>query len=154
MSEYRERFGTYTRLSDHSGTIYPAIAAAWEGVSVVEVYICMSYQMPGPDMPASLDPADLTKMVEGVRFVEEMRKNSLDKDKKAEEFVDLRKLFFQAIYIKKDVKAGEILSADNLEIRKPCNGIPASRWDDVIGSVAAKGLSAANFLQEDDIKAA
>ncbi len=151
MNEYKGAFGTYVGLSDHSGTIYPAIAAAWEGASVVEVHVCMSYQMPGPDMPASLDPADLKRMVDGVRFAEEMRANPVDKDKKAEEFVDFRKLFFQAIYVKADVKAGEELTPDNLEIRKPCKGISASKWDDVIGMKAANDLAAGSFLQEDDV---
>ncbi|MAI60898.1 MAG: hypothetical protein CBB87_00225 [Micavibrio sp. TMED27] len=152
MNEYKERFGTYVGLSDHSGTIYPAIAAAWEGASVIEVHICMSYQMPGPDMPASLDPEDLKRMVEGVRFAEEMRANPLDKDEKAKEFVDFRKLFFQSIYVKKDIKAGETFSEENLEIRKPCNGIPASQWDDVVGLKAANDIESQTFLKEEHIR--
>ncbi len=150
MAEYKERFGTYVGLSDHSGTIYPAIAAAWAGASVIEVHVCMSYQMPGPDMPASLDPDDLKRMVDGVHFVEKMRVNPVNKDDKAKEYVDFRKLFFQAIYIKSDIKKGEILSADNLEIRKPCKGVSASKWDDVIGTKATKNLSAKTFLQGSD----
>jgi len=152
MQEYKERFGTYVGLSDHSSTIFPAVTAAYLGASVVEVHVCMSYDMPGPDMPASLDPADLTRMVEGIRFAEIMRANPVDKDEKSKEYTDFRKLFFQAIYIKADVKAGEELTPDNLEIRKPCNGVPASKWDEVIGSTAAKDLSAGQFLQDEDVE--
>lgn len=151
MNEYKDVFGTYVGLSDHSGTIYPAIAAAWEGASVIEVHACMSYGMPGPDMPASLDPDDLKRLVDGVRFAEEMRLNPIDKDKKAEEFAEFRKLFFQAIYIKKDIKAGELLTNENLEIRKPCKGIPASKWDKIIGQKAKTDLSANSFLQEENV---
>ncbi len=153
MVEYKKKFDTYVGLSDHSGTIYPAITAAWEGASVIEVHACMSYQMPGPDMPASLDPDDLKRLVEGVRFAEEMRANPIDKNKKAKEYVEFRKLFFQAIYIKTNIKAGEIFSTNNLEIRKPCKGIPASKWDEVIGSKATRDLNSHTFLQEGDVVA-
>lgn len=151
MAEYRERFDTYVGLSDHSGTIYPAIAAAWEGASVIEVHACLNYQMPGPDMLASLDPNDLKRLVDGVRFVEEMKQSPLDKDKKAKEFIETRKLFFQAIYLKSDVCVGDEFTVENIEIRKPCNGISASKWDEIIGSKAARDLSANTFLQTKDV---
>ncbi len=150
MNAYKD-LGIYVGLSDHSGTIYPAICAAWEGASVIEVHVCMSYNMPGPDMPASLDPDDLTRLVQGVRFAAEMRASPVDKNEKAREFVEFRKLFFQAIYIKKDIKAGELLTPNNLEIRKPCKGISASKWDEVIGKKAQRDLTSNAFLQDGDV---
>lgn len=146
-----QNLGARYGLSDHSGTIYPSIVAAWEGASVIEVHACLSYNMPGPDMPASLDPSDLERLVDGVRFAEEMRANPVDKDKKFKEFSEFRKLFFQSLYVKKDIKSGDFLSSDNLEVRKPCKGIPASKWDEVIGRKASKDLKARSFLQEEDV---
>jgi N,N'-diacetyllegionaminate synthase len=60
-------------LSDHSGTIYPGIAAATLGCSVLEVHVCFTRAY-GLDAAASLTIVDLGQLVNGVRFVEAARK--------------------------------------------------------------------------------
>jgi N,N'-diacetyllegionaminate synthase len=72
---FRERYGCFVGLSDHSGTIYPAIAAATLGAEVVEVHVTMSRGMFGPDVPASVTMEELRQLVDGIRFVEKMRAN-------------------------------------------------------------------------------
>ena len=57
-------------LSDHSGTIYPGIAAAALGASILEVHVTMSRHAYGPDVASSLTMEQLRQLVEGVRFVE------------------------------------------------------------------------------------
>jgi sialic acid synthase SpsE len=39
---FRERYGCFVGLSDHSGTIYPGIAAATIGSDVVEVHVLVA----------------------------------------------------------------------------------------------------------------
>ena len=56
---FRERYKCFVGLSDHSGTIYPGIAAAAIGVDVVEVHVTMSRGMFGPDVPASVTMEEL-----------------------------------------------------------------------------------------------
>src|SRR3546814_2142834 len=70
---FRERYGCAVGLSDHSATIYPAIAAAMLGAEVIEVHVALSRDCFGPDVIASVTPAELLQLVEGVRFVERMR---------------------------------------------------------------------------------
>src|SRR3546814_17892073 len=70
---FRERYGCAVGLSDHSATIYPAIAAAMLGAEVIEVHVALSRDCFGPDVNASVTPADLLHPVEGARFVERKR---------------------------------------------------------------------------------
>jgi len=151
MAAYRDRYGGFAGLSDHSGTIFPAVAGAYIGMDVLEVHVRLGANMPGPDAPASLDPAALALLVQGVRFAEVMRGNPVEKDALAREFSPLRELFQQAIYVRVAVAQGEPILESGIEFRKPLKGLPAARWDDVIGRPAARDLTAGCFLQEEDI---
>ena len=82
---YRERYGCWVGLSDHSGTIYPGLAGATLGLDVLEVHVALSREMFGPDVVASVTTAELRQLVDGVRFIERMRGNPLDKDASARE---------------------------------------------------------------------
>lgn len=81
-------------LSDHSGTIYPGLAAAALGCKVLEVHVCWSKEQNGFDTAASLDMAQLRQLVEGVRFIEKAMQ-PVDKDKMAEQLVDTRRVFME-----------------------------------------------------------
>jgi N,N'-diacetyllegionaminate synthase len=61
-------------MSDHSGTIYPSLVAAYEGAAAVEVHLTLSREMLGPDVAASLTSTELRQLVDGVRFIERMGK--------------------------------------------------------------------------------
>ena len=77
---FRERYGCPVGLSDHSGMIYAGLAAASLGVAVVEVHVILSREMFGPDVVASITTGELKQLVEGARFIEQMRANPVDKD--------------------------------------------------------------------------
>jgi N,N'-diacetyllegionaminate synthase len=51
---YRERYGCWAGLSDHSGTIYPGLAGAATGLDMLEVHVALSREMFGPDVIASV----------------------------------------------------------------------------------------------------
>jgi len=57
-------------ISDHSGTIYPALGAATLGCDIIEVHVTFSRAMYGPDVAASVTMEELRQLVEGVRFLE------------------------------------------------------------------------------------
>lgn len=80
-------------LSDHSGTIWPSIVAAWLGASMVEVHVTLSREAFGPDVPASITTDELRRLVDGVRFVESMREHPVDKDAAARGMGAMRELF-------------------------------------------------------------
>jgi N,N'-diacetyllegionaminate synthase len=79
-------------LSDHSGTIYPGLAAAALGCKVLEVHVCFSKDQGGFDTEASITTAELAELVRGVRFIEKAIQ-PVDKDKMAEKLADVRRVF-------------------------------------------------------------
>jgi N-acetylneuraminate synthase len=79
-------------LSDHSGTIYPGIAAAALGCQVLEVHVCWSREVGGFDAATSLTMQGFGHLVYGVRFVEQAMR-PVDKDALAEQLSETRRVF-------------------------------------------------------------
>src|SRR5439155_2213437 len=56
---FRERYGCPVGLSDHSGSVYPGLAAVTLGAEVLEVHVTLSREMFGPDVAASVTTGEL-----------------------------------------------------------------------------------------------
>lgn len=110
-------------LSDHSGTIFPALAAVALGASVVEVHVCFSRDTFGPDVSASITLPELAQLVQGVRFLERALAHPIDKDRMAEELAPMRALFGKSVVAARDLAAGTRLSASDLALKKPGTGL-------------------------------
>lgn len=149
---FRERYECFVGLSDHSGTIYPGIAAAAIGVEIVEVHVTMSRGMFGPDVPASITMAELRQLVDGIRFVERMRAHPVDKDAIAREMAPLRAIFTKSLVAKEPLAAGTVLTRAHLAMKKPGTGIPAERLPELIGRVLRRNLEADEQLRVDDVE--
>jgi N,N'-diacetyllegionaminate synthase len=81
-------------LSDHSGTIYPGLAAVALGCDVLEVHVTLSREAFGFDVASSITTQELRQLVEGVRFIEKA-KTPVDKDAMAKELEPMRALFLE-----------------------------------------------------------
>ncbi|RJP55292.1 MAG: N-acetylneuraminate synthase [Anaerolineaceae bacterium] len=146
----RERYECAVGLSDHSGTIYPSLAAVTLGIEVLEVHVAFSREMFGPDVPASVTTGELKQLVEGVRFIERMRNNPVDKNSFAEEVLPLRRLFTKSIVADADLPKGTVLEEKHLRIKKPGNGIPGERMRDLIGKKILRDIKADEQILEGD----
>jgi N-acetylneuraminate synthase len=152
ISEFRERYDCAVGLSDHSGTIYPGLAAVACGIQMLEVHVTFSRELFGPDVPASITTAELKQLVEGVRFIEKMMVNPVDKEAIAEEFDELRSAFTKSIVACKNLKAGSILKADDLTLKKPGTGLPPARLADIIGRRLKRSVTADTLIEESDFE--
>lgn len=151
LQTLRSRYDCPVGLSDHSGTIYPGLAAAVLGVDMIEVHVTFSREMFGPDVPASLTTDELRQLVEGVRFVEGMLSNSVDKDAVALEMAPLRETFFKSVVATVDIPQGTVLEPQHLTIKKPGTGIPADQLESLIGRRVKRAISRDELLGEDDL---
>jgi N-acetylneuraminate synthase len=149
---FRERYGCGVGLSDHSGTIYPGLAAAFLGIDVLEVHVALSREMFGPDVPASITTAELRQLIEGVRFIERMNANPVSKDTAAAETAPLRELFTKSVVARLDLPAGTTLSDEHLTIKKPGTGIPANRLHEVKNRRLKRAVKANALILEDDLE--
>lgn len=151
IGKIKERYDTPAGLSDHSGTIYAGLAAATLGANLIEVHVTLSREMFGPDVPASLTPAELKQLVEGVRFIEKALYSPVDKDQAAGNQDELRKLFFHSVVASQDLRAGTVLEQQHLTTKKPGTGIAAERLPDIVGRKLVRDLKRDQLLSEEDL---
>jgi N-acetylneuraminate synthase len=149
---FRRRYGCNVGLSDHSGTIYPGLAAAALGIEALEVHVTLSREMFGPDVPASVTPGELRQLAEGVRFIETMMACPVDKDVAAVEMAPLRDMFTKSIVARRDLPAGTELRAEDLAAKKPGTGIAAERLPEVTGRRLRRAVAADDLLREADLE--
>jgi N,N'-diacetyllegionaminate synthase len=147
----RQEFDCPVGLSDHSGTIFPGLAGAAIGMDLLEIHVTFSRAMFGPDVPASVTFDELKTLIEGIRFIEAMNANPVDKEAASEDTAALRAMFMKGLVAAVDIKEGERLDERNLDARKPMAGISVARYDEVVGKRARRSLQAGTFLQESDL---
>lgn len=151
LEELKSRYQCPVGLSDHSGVIFPGIAAALMGVDMVEVHVTLSREMFGPDVPASVTSDELRELVSGIRFVERMRSSEVDKDALALEMTPLRETFFKSVVAAVDIPRGTVLERQHLAVKKPGTGIPADRLDSLLDRQVTRALSRDELLREEDL---
>jgi N-acetylneuraminate synthase len=149
---YRERYGCWVGLSDHSGTIYPGLAGAATGLDVLEIHVALSREMFGPDVIASVTTAEMRQLVDGIRFIERMRDSPLDKDVAAGETEPLRRLFTRSVVARRAMARGTVLSHDDLALKKPGTGLPPDRLPDLVGKRLARAVAEDQLLAAEDIE--
>ena len=149
---FRDRYGCAVGLSDHSGKIYPGLAAVTMGIEVLEVHVTLSRQMFGPDVPVSLTTEELRQVVEGTRFLTAVISNPVDKDAVANDAADLRSIFGQSVVARQDLPAGTVLAAEHLATKKPGSGLPAARLMELMGARLNRSLKADDLILESDLE--
>jgi N-acetylneuraminate synthase len=152
MSFYRERYGCWVGLSDHSATIYPGLAGAALGMDMLEVHVTLSREMFGPDVVASVTTEELRHLVDGIRFIERMRAHPLDKNASARETAPLRKLFTRSLVARIALPAGTVIAREHLLVKKPGTGLPPDRRDEIVGRRLVRAVAADQVLAPEDIE--
>ena len=151
LAELRARYECPTGLSDHSGTIYPALGAVTLGADLLELHIVFSRECFGPDVRASLTTAEFKQLVEGVRFLERSLANPVDKQAVAEEMRELRTVFGKSVVAARDLPAGHSLAEGDLALKKPGTGIPAARLPELLGRKLTQAVARDALLAEEQL---
>ena len=147
MLEIGEKFGVQIGYSDHTKGIEVPIAAVALGATVIEKHFTLDKNMEGPDHKASLEPDELKAMVSAIRNIEQAlgsgHKTISESERKNIEIAR------KSIVAARHIEAGEMLTEENLTVKRPGNGISPMRWNEVVGTRAVQ-----LFNEEDPIQLA
>jgi N-acetylneuraminate synthase len=152
IAECRDRYHCATGLSDHSGKIYAGLAAATLGADVLEVHITFSREMFGPDVPASITTLELSQLVSGVRQIERMIANPVNKTAMAAELEPLRNIFSKSLYSNTFLAEVTLLEEHHFNLKKPGTGMNASELPSLIGKRLRRNLQSGQQLQREDVE--
>lgn len=137
MLDIRNKTGIETGYSDHTRGIEVPIAAVALGARVIEKHFTLDRNLPGPDHKASLEPQELKAMVNAIRNIEKALSGSGIKEPGASEIKN-KDIARKSIVAATTIRRGEVLTAQNLGVKRPGNGISPMRWDEVLGQRAIR----------------
>jgi N-acetylneuraminate synthase len=127
-------------LSDHSRGNYTCLAAVALGARVLERHFTSDKSWPGPDVPISMDPAELKDLVTGSRAVFEAlggTKTVLADEQPTIDFA------YACVVTTREIPAGGSFSTDNTWVKRPGTGeIKAKDYERVLGRRATRALPA------------
>jgi sialic acid synthase SpsE len=118
-------------LSDHSIGLYTCFAAVGLGARILEKHFTSDRNWPGPDVPISIDPAELRDLVEGSRAIHLAlggRKEILPDEQPTIDFA------YASVVTLRPVREGETLSMENIWVKRPGTGeILAVEFEGLLG---------------------
>jgi N,N'-diacetyllegionaminate synthase len=148
LAELRERYGRPVGLSDHSLGNYAAFAAVALGAVVVEKHFALSREAYGPDAALAMEPDELEDLVDGIRSIETMLANPVDKDDLSD-LREMKRVFEKSIVTTREIPAGAEISREMVAAKKPGTGIPARFLPEIIGRRARITIPADTVVTED-----
>jgi len=150
IPDMKKRFGVRAGLSDHSMGNVVATTAVALGAEMVEKHFILDRRLGGPDADFSMEPEEFKEMALRIREVEKsigrVKYELSEKGKKNRHFA--KSLFFV-----KDIKAGEMITEDNMKAIRPGDGLHPKYYNDLIGRKVAVDIKLGtpvdwNFIKE------
>jgi len=141
-----QRFGLVTGLSDHTLDNTTAIASVVMGASVVEKHFTLDRSGGGPDDSFSLEPAELVALCRDSKTAWAAM-GQVDYGRKSSEQGNAK--FRRSLYFVKDLKAGDIITADTVRSVRPGFGLAPKYLDEIIGKRATQNINKNTATKED-----
>ena len=124
------RFGLITGLSDHTLDNTTAIASVALGASIVEKHFTLNRSGGGPDDSFSLEPDDLAALCRDSKTAWQAL-GQVDYGRKSSEEGNVQ--FRRSLYFVKDLKAGDVITADVVRSVRPGYGMAPKYLKKIIG---------------------
>ncbi len=128
-----DRYNLFTGFSDHSQDEFLDIIAVSLGAKVIEKHFTLNKRLKGGDNAISIDIKDFKLHVEKIRAAERaLGKNNKTISKNEKK---IRKFALKGIYTITGLKKNKFEKSDKLITQRPLKGIPAIKYDDIVGQV-------------------
>lgn len=155
IHDLQQRFNVVTGFSDNNAGIDIPLQAAAAGATIIEKHFILDHASGGADAQFSLDPNELKKLINAIRAIEagDTQKISVDPVamgqpyygpiNKAEKY---NQRFRRSIFVTKDIKTGESLTADNVRVIRPNFGLHSRYYEAILGRQAKQNIEAGTPL--------
>jgi pseudaminic acid synthase len=139
----RSLFGCQVGLSDHTMGCGVSVAAVALGATLIEKHFTLRRADGGVDSTFSMEPADLELLrVETTRAAAALGQISYGPTEAERASLAFRR----SLYVSRDLKAGQILTRDNLRCVRPGFGLAPEFMDTVLGMPVLKDVAAGTPL--------
>ncbi len=145
MATMRSTFNVLTGYSDHTLGDTAVCAAVARGACMIEKHFTLDRGLPGPDHNFAMEPHEFAAMMTKVREIESALGDGLKngpRDEEKEMAVKVRR----SLHAAQTIKAGEVVTAEMLCIKRPGHGLPPHLRDQVVGRVAKRTIEADEWI--------
>lgn len=149
MVDMKQRYGVKVGLSDHTMGHDVAVAAVALGATMVEKHFIMDRSIGGPDAAFSMEKDEFAAMVKAIRNVEKALGDVVYPTDPAK--IKGRE-FSRSLYVIKDVKAGDVITEDNIRSIRPGFGLHPKYLKEVLGKRFAKDCERGERFSMDDVQ--
>lgn len=139
LPEMERRFGLVTGLSDHNLDNTTAIASVALGASIIEKHFTLERNGGGPDDSFSLEPTELAALCKGVCAAWSAL-GQIDFGHKSSERGNVQ--FRRSLYFVKNLRAGELVTADSVRSVRPGFGLAPKHLDEILGRHLCRDVEA------------
>ncbi len=146
----REMFDCQVGLSDHTMGCGVAVAAVALGATVVEKHFTLRRSDGGVDSTFSMEPEEFALLVSETGKARQAMGHVHYGSASARE--EKSKQFRRSLYIAADVKAGDVLSRDNLRSVRPGHGLATRHFKALLGRKLRRSATAGTPLSWDLIE--
>lgn len=131
----RERFPNYPiGFSDHSLGMELSAAAVALGSALIEKHFTLDKSKMGMDNNMAIEPEEMQKLVQGCRNV--CRAMGTKQRIVSKEELAQRKKMRRSIVASKKIAAGETLTVEKLNVKRPGDGMAPKELENIIGKIA------------------
>ena len=146
LPHMRELFACEVGLSDHTLGIGVALAAIAHGATLIEKHLTLRRSDGGLDAAFSLEPEELACLVrESVNAWESLGEIRYGAAREEESSLQERR----SLYVSRDVRAGEVLTPQNLRCIRPGFGLAPRYYSIVLGRRVTRDLKKGTPLDWD-----
>lgn len=148
ISDFEKRFDVIAGLSDHTLGTAVSVASVALGASVIEKHFTIDSNDKGPDSEFSLNPQQLQTLCKDTHDAWASI-GTINYNLKCAEENNIK--FRRSIYIVEDMKAGDILSVNNMRRIRPGHGLKPKYYEELLGKAVNKDIRKGMALSWDMI---
>ena len=136
MNTIRDAFKLPVGYSDHTLGSAVAIAAVAMGAKVIEKHFTLDKNMEGPDHKASSTPDEFKEFVQSIRSIEKAMGSGKKVPTQVEK--EISKVVLKRIVAKKPIEKNQVITEDDICVKRNDVGLLCNKWDIIVGTKARK----------------
>lgn len=153
MDELRAKTGLSVGYSDHTEGLHALKYAYAMGAEVLEFHFTDSREGKAfRDHKVSLTPKEVIELIKEINIINELKGDGIKRPLPIEIEADHVRTFRRGLYVTRDMKAGEIISQDDIKALRPCNGIGANEFKSILGRQILNFIRKGEKLEKLNIK--
>jgi pseudaminic acid synthase len=144
MKALADEFQVEVGLSDHTLGITASLVAVALGACFIEKHFVLDKTIDSPDASFSITPDELFQLTKtALEAWQSLGSVNFTRVEAEEKNV----VFRRSLFVVKDIKAGEVLTEENIRRIRPGYGLAPKHYDKVLGMVAKEALAAGTPLE-------